>query len=1605
MTEYSVIPPSGEYNLDWPDNLVLPQGKGGSVSSAGWTEGNEGFAHQTFLGASIRSFDINAGFGDSSTQLSVDLVDDQYNTSDHYGIGRGDDIYHNGTSDNFRPPVVGTPVYFKFGKNFATIDQAYRKTLDETYGYNTVSTPINYPTVTTTGDITKVPGHNFYLRDTTGTGANAVHTWVDKSSLNDPNNYSRGKDHFVFGGILQGYTQNRGSNGNPLYSVQVTDPREILSNAVVILNNYQGTTFNNKNLFNVYGFLEYDVSDELKEKFEGTDAYPNPSLISKDILEKSVDSIGNITYVGDDTYSFDPMAQFTFDALPPSFPITGQGFSRRGDQGMPWYRIHQGLDALFSFNGALPEEYTKAGFGGTIDFRGYKYVVDFGGIPLDKIPKMYFMQFDQLDMMSLAQELCDVISHDLFVSLLPVIDHPAFFWLYNYNQYVIDNGRPTDVIAGVIRVDTIDRSVQPDYGSIKSYIDNLAVNGVEVENQDVGFELSNVTTDKFVVGANEVEMAYFTNHRDRNNLQLFRKNKGLENDYELLEEIQWEMDTSLKQQILPFYGFLGKNSVSIPRGFGSYQQILLDTQHLFAYGVGNYYVATELELRIALKSYESWSNFLSNYDELFMEDVAADRMFYKSLINSGPENVTSDDIDDYVAKYTGGTTNERIKKSLEALANGNYALTVPRCLFNSDKDFMGPDGYPASPCSPPYGYPLYYKRAEKIGIAKAGAVSFSEPYLQLQTNFETFKKTLSEKPANDVPYPAAFDGLREAHKKLRKGKYGDLNLNHLTTEYQKLLETGIQDAKDMTDEYMSAITALGGAIKSLNYLNNYVEYQKTVKSIGLNGEKNAKKVYEFIRGVAEENLGKKFLVKIPKSCNLAYDKMMELDDQEVELERGPFGFKPDPINADAGYASSDEFNTEISGILDKVQILSQGTFGVPSSKRELFNHYLDHQARDEYTYGALKNNYNPISEKWEFNYDPEPQGGFFNFAVFDRNLSFTESASMDEEQLPPASLSHLAPRDLTNIVDLNGRMKCYVRYNNSQFLDMSAVSKDKITQQKVTRNGYIPDVLEELENTNPDYRFSLDRIKNMEAGQIERSVSFVTCDVDPNFYLTPEIQTSSVLVYGRTYEWVHNEKPIDLIETTDDNGCKAIKPFIEDVWKVFRPGRGGGVDGKMANNTDFKRVYKEELDAWIIDTEEKNLDPEHVYALITVPGRIKPVIDSRYLDADSYTVNPQIIKHRMTQDVVRGPAGFEKPAPVINRDEFDFPCPGEDTLTAANSANLFARRIGIENAFGETFLPDPDMYKQFSTALNAQKEAMSAAANNDLSFNVSKSQPSPVYPDLVALPLRSNERCYGPWLSASILTSDNRVRYTDIGGRIEFAKDENLAPWNFAGYQLMNEAGSLKAQFSNSLLLFSERGGFTIPEAPTGISIAGALNVGGPLVTSINVSISDGGFKTDVKMDLYTSQFGKLQKQKEDLIAKIARERQKIIDQNNSMMKQGIGKSVSNVDLLAPIRDVGAILQTAADQSERTLRKSLLGMNNIQEVQSRQKIQGRDAEGNILERAVDTIKQTFDVTKDGDIDVADAFAGVKAGWDTLMKATKKPGTSPGKNRQQRLPKQ
>jgi hypothetical protein len=1403
-TNHSISPASGYFGPNWPASGAIPQ----RFSVGGWTTENRGVAQQTFLGASIRSFGMNGGFGDSSSTLSIELINDEFNKSDGTAIGIGDDVYHNGQYDKFAPPIAGSPVFFKFGENLATVEEAYRKTFDDLYSMNTFGTdatisdggeydPANFTTLS----------NGSYVDLATNTIKNLT------AQITGPN---RGKHHLVFGGILQSYTQNRGPGGNPAYSVQVIDPREILSNTVLLLNNYAGTVYNQTNILNIYGFLEYNPTKSTKDTIQKT-------LSTESILKKNVANDGNITFTGDDTYSTKNRDKVSASSLPKSFPITGTGFSRRGSQGIPYYRIKQAINALMQYDGILPEEYAEKGFGGSINFRGFNYVVDFGTLP--DLPGLYYLDFDQINLLELAMEICDVASRELFVTLLPVINHPACSFLHSWNT--ANGSDPSKLIAGIIRLDAIDRSKQPTYGSIKKYIDNLALQipPIYVENQDVGYELANVTTDKFIVGAQEIDMCYFSDNADKDNTETFDKDHGSPPTASVGD--QWKLETSLKQQILPYYGMLGKHAVTIPKGFGAYQQILLDATSLNANGVGSYYVATEMELRCAMISFDRWKDFLKLYNDTYLESIESD---------------DSEQISNIVKTPDPGGNSPPIEVN-----KGNYAVSVPRSVFDTyaTTDY-GSDGLPFSPCNPPYGYPLYYKRMTKIGIPEGGLTDIQSRYTTVITNFAELKST--DKKNFKAVLGSQFQRLKQLKENAGLTEFEQAYFDSLM-----LLLEGDPSPKTITETV---------ALVEQSLVNNK-EVFAILPKIAKKNTENAMKVYDFVKNVAEECLGKKFLVKIPKRVNIFYENEIKfkgggLSNDSREYSQGPFGFKPRPVSSIIGYEFSSKFKSDIKQ--DRTKF----------SQENMIRAFLGYDTADNYpsSYaGALSVNHNPISEQYEYNYSPVNQGGFFNFDLFQNTLSAGNINNILQggfNNLPLGVKQCLIPQDLTHFLAENGRITPYVRFDHSEHLSLEYINKSDMSQQVKVANFMIPDLSYALDNVNgvpfssfPDTEA---KDKNKEKIDLPEQVAFVKCTVDDNFFMPPKTKKRSVKVHAQTVKDIGQKSLPQKIYIPDED--KYVDSFTY-YQAHYVPTNESGSDSEIL---DFDRTNSVELKTYLINTELDKLDTENVYALITLPGRIVPTKDARFRDGPFQTMNADKFKHFMTMDTVTGLAGFDKPATV--------PKPSIKTGTMAD--------------IGDKLTKD-EKYLSYLAAKKAI-ESLSFGLPQQINFTM----PSPVYPNLVALPLMSKERCYGPWVSSQLDTQ--ATLFKNIGGRVEFIKDENLSPWNYAGYQLMHEAGRLQAEFSNSLMLFSERGGFSIPGVPRGASLGKALIDGGPLVTNIDISVSEGGIKTTYKMDLYTSSFGKLQKQKQDQISKISRERQRLVDERNALIRKGLGKSQTSLN-------------------------------------------------------------------------------------------------------------
>jgi hypothetical protein len=125
--------------------------------------------------------------------------------------------------------------------------------------------------------------------------------------------------------------------------------------------------------------------------------------------------------------------------------------------------------------------------------------------------------------------------------------------------------------------------------------------------------------------------------------------------------------------------------------------------------------------------------------------------------------------------------------------------------------------------------------------------------------------------------------------------------------------------------------------------------------------------------------------------------------------------------------------------------------------------------------------------------------------------------------------------------------------------------------------------------------------------------------------------------------------------------------------------------------------------------------------------------------------------------------------------------------------------------------------------------------------------PFPIAPSLVIIPLKSNIYTYGPWYS--------------IGGtgKTEVEVDEELVPWKYGSYDLMNQSAQARVSESAMSQQFGETGSIVIPDVPT-VNIGELLIVGGPYLTDINVQIGEDGATTSYSFENWTTRFGQIPK-------------------------------------------------------------------------------------------------------------------------------------------------
>jgi len=1726
---YGMMPPEGAFE-DEANRYYLKN----RPTVGGWVEGSEGYVQQTFLGASITDFNINAGFNSSPSTLSVSLVVDEYNKSDGIPLGSGDDIYHNGVADCFSPPPIGAPVFFKFGKNHASTLQAYARSFEMIYKYKLIPSDLEveelkYELTTTRrgmGDVDnlRVVNKDHFLRqsgiyenqrpvfdynDANPPQPITNNVFVDLSSEYDPLSQqidpeilkhdsltaARGRNHFVFGGILQSYSESKSNNGNPLFNVTVVDPKEILSSCTLILNDYAGTTFNNKNLFNIHGFLEHELDEETLDKIIGL-YEENPNLVKintltkYDILDDSDSKEFNKYLNLEDCYWLKDQVFSSYGDLPLSlqnlssmqigkkirknilekteildksdvkywFPITGKGMSRRTDKGIPLYRVVQALGFMNYF---IPSEYKDNGFGGPIDFRGYKFALNIEGLNdlfldeslLETIydsafgeedednpdlhPKQrklcpaktvadamkdVYIESDDLTITDLIQQIAELFNKDFVVELLPPIDDSYLrqyeitteddFYsikeISEYNREIInliqneelnENGErytENDLISAIISVTFIDKNRQPSFNEIAKFVESQNYNDAQL-----GFDLVNETTDKFLTGAQKVDLYFFSSYKDRDErLQIMLKNpeeneeggfRGrVDGEIKRLERDKWSFKEALKQQILPYYGELSPGVASIPLGDGPFQQILLNTQSLNVFGVGEYYLATEMELRAAMVSFEQWSSFLTKYSSKYVEgfvpNETTDSLEGASDTEYPPPH--DDDLEFIKGQLRALDAYGKIDSSVEEdLHKMKCGVSVPRSVFVSNKNYyasaLEPNleeteaeaeaeaeekveiPLPASPCFPPYGYPVYYGRAEAIGILKpadVGKLSNNAEVLQMITN--KYLNSQENKGIQNVTPEQLKDFCDDYAKKFAIEKRREFIKSQPKPETPQERETIKEKSNKIYKEYRDTLQRLCSISDSdyaaALYLESNGNFLGFVNSIIRKNKENAKKIHKFLQDIANEHLGKSFLVKMPQKANLRYEKEIKtngaLAGNGMWVESGPFGFPaiakadkdiPEPNPQDLGellnpfwdenlvsradsyignklddkviYNSATVFNdSDNSGIFKRSSLTASDTIISNVDLNKEFDYDPSIEATGEtiipyrkdstkyegvsYTEGALKPNYNPLSNTWHFNYKPQNMGGWHDIEIKKDGV---------QENL-------LYPIDPTKLITDRNRISTYVIYNNSQTLHFKDGDLNSIVQEKVAKVNEAEDAQnqkgmprvkrmdlctvldnvgsEQLQLENPLNSYTEQTVDKFDTDRtsLDEHIAYIKADVDEKFYFAPRFCLYKDLPISADDFRLLRTEPREIDFTTQETedaeggvptGVKLLQ--VKFINNVFGPFDKQGKD-KTKNNVvsleysnisrcikgDINEPKKDEdgnknpkaakeeikkLPAALIPSSKQSMNSAHVYALVKLPCKPVPTVARRFVDGPQQSTNPVTVAKIFNRDTIKGGGPWKQslkspPALVQGVEEEKI-----KYISALNNSNTDRTVIDEVTSFA-----NPEMLIDYV-------------------------HPSPVIPDTIALPLMSMDRCYGPWRSnANIAGNEARKEgcnetYQNIGGRVEYVKDENLSPWKFDGYENMNKAAEIQVSFSNNLLLFSEKGSFSVSDVVPGVYIGRPLATNTPLVDSVSLSVDGNGIKMSVGMEMFSVKYGKTEKRRQEELSRLTRQ-EKLRRQNQNKL-------------------------------------------------------------------------------------------------------------------------
>ena len=461
----------------------------------------------------------------------------------------------------------------------------------------------------------------------------------------------------------------------------------------------------------------------------------------------------------------------------------------------------------------------------------------------------------------------------------------------------------------------------------------------------------------------------------------------------------------------------------------------------------------------------------------------------------------------------------------------------------------------------------------------------------------------------------------------------------------------------------------------------------------------------------------------------------------------------------------------------------------------------------------------------------------------------------------------------------NGRISSFCRYNHSQYFSFGKLSSNSFTQQFRVQDAnlitYYPDIALNLSNT---VQTSLKETFYNTQGQLQfgsylnyapDTIAFVKCSIDENFYHCPATTVANLPISNGVTKTTVLDPPIKIhvpFNPNDDDVECEMRDAVRLSRLHFTPTTAAGTQSSQIFTGLQNSINTGTLQKPYYKSVSSKLGL-HVYALITMDGPVEPLANT----AKGTLGQPGLVEymHLLFKDSI---PFHEMP-------------PGFSTLSGKDGES---RPPDLQNALVKSSYN----LAQINGGGLSTREKKAIEGLTLSSVKIDLASPAPIAPDYVAITLRNLTENYGPWKSQIWYSGIPRGSADiEIGGKTEYIKDENIAPWNFNGYDLMNTYARNLVNFDSEPALWIERGSFSVPDVPNSLNKIGTSLGGNALITNISTEVGVEGVISTYTLSTYTDTFGRMEKQKRDLIKKFASDRQKLQDQRNKAIRASVGKA------------------------------------------------------------------------------------------------------------------